>query len=112
MLMEKREQLPKKYFALFARFLLIMDKKEKNNGWNNSNTSDFSIIIIYSYRYEKYLSDAKTSGIKKGMINGITMGFLWLIIDGCYALGILALMNCLSFVIFYFHNRILVWSKA
>jgi hypothetical protein len=37
------------------------------------------------------------------MINGVTMGFLWLVIDGCYALGILALSLSLQlFSLCYF----------
>ena len=38
-------------------------------------------------RYEVRLDDAKKYGIKKGFINGAMLGFLWLVINGAYALG-------------------------
>lgn len=38
-------------------------------------------------RYEKRLEQAKAYGIKKGFLNGAMMGFLWLTINGSYALG-------------------------
>lgn len=38
-------------------------------------------------RYETRLDDAKKYGIKKGFINGAMMGFLWLVVNGAYALG-------------------------
>ena len=38
-------------------------------------------------RYEKNLGEAKKSGIKKGAINGLTIGFLWLTVYCTYALG-------------------------
>jgi ATP-binding cassette, subfamily B (MDR/TAP), member 1 len=38
-------------------------------------------------RYVKNLDDAKFYGIKKGFLNGLLMGFLWLSIFGAYALG-------------------------
>nr|QUF59434.1 ATP-binding cassette transporter Abcb1-1 [Brachionus angularis] len=38
-------------------------------------------------RYESKLDDAKKYGIKKSVINGAMMGFIWLVINGAYALG-------------------------
>lgn len=38
-------------------------------------------------RYVKNLDAAKFFGIKKGFLNGVLMGFLWLTIFGAYALG-------------------------
>lgn len=39
------------------------------------------------YRYEGFLGDAKKSGIKKGAVNGVTMGMVWFLIYCAYALG-------------------------
>jgi hypothetical protein len=39
------------------------------------------------YRYEISLEKAKKAGIKKGLMNGLIMGMLWLTINGGYALG-------------------------
>ncbi|XP_059173798.1 ATP-dependent translocase ABCB1-like isoform X1 [Physella acuta] len=38
-------------------------------------------------RYTVNLKDAHEFGIKKGLTIGISMGFIWLVIFGCYALG-------------------------
>lgn len=38
-------------------------------------------------RYEVKLEDAKRFGIKKSIINGSMIGFLWLVINSAYALG-------------------------
>nr|QUF59436.1 ATP-binding cassette transporter Abcb1-3 [Brachionus angularis] len=38
-------------------------------------------------RYEDKLDEAKIIGIKKGFVNGIMMGSLWLVINSSYALG-------------------------
>ena len=38
-------------------------------------------------RYEGKLDEAKYFGIKKSIVNGALMGFLWLVINGAYALG-------------------------
>ena len=38
-------------------------------------------------RYDSRLDDAKKYGIRKGFINGAMMGFLWLVVNGAYALG-------------------------
>nr|UOU03319.1 ATP-binding cassette subfamily B1-1 [Brachionus rubens] len=38
-------------------------------------------------RYESKLDDAKRFGIKKATINGLLMGFIWIVINGAYALG-------------------------
>ncbi|CAF4425289.1 unnamed protein product, partial [Rotaria magnacalcarata] len=54
-----------------------------------------SIRTVLSYggqereekRYEQHLEDAKKSGIKKGAINGITIGTVWFLIYGAYALA-------------------------
>ncbi|CAF1420960.1 unnamed protein product [Rotaria sordida] len=55
-----------------------------------------SIRTVLSYngqereekRYEQHLDEAKRNGIKKGVINGATMGLLWFIICCTYALGL------------------------
>lgn len=39
-------------------------------------------------RYVKNLDEAKYFGIKKGFLNGVLMGFLWLTIFGAYAVSI------------------------
>jgi ABC-type multidrug transport system fused ATPase/permease subunit len=64
---EQRFDLNKKYFL----FLLLM--------YNN---------IYVLYRYEQHLGEAKRSGIKKGAINGFTMGLVWFLIYCSYSLGI------------------------
>ncbi|RNA33916.1 Multidrug resistance 1 [Brachionus plicatilis] len=38
-------------------------------------------------RYEEKLDEAKKYGIKKATINGLLMGFIWIVINGAYALG-------------------------
>ncbi|XP_012936337.1 ATP-dependent translocase ABCB1 isoform X2 [Aplysia californica] len=38
-------------------------------------------------RYSGNLSDAEAFGVKKGFTNGASMGFIWLVIMCCYALG-------------------------
>jgi ATP-binding cassette subfamily B (MDR/TAP) protein 1 len=38
-------------------------------------------------RYESRLNEAMSYGIRKGVINGAMMGFLWLVINSAYALG-------------------------
>ena len=40
------------------------------------------------YRYEKHLDEAKRNGIKRGAVNGLTMGFMWFLVFCIYALGI------------------------
>jgi hypothetical protein len=45
-------------------------------------------------RYEKYLGEAKRSGIKKGAVTGMTMGALWFVIYCDYALGTLMVVIC------------------
>ncbi|CAF0848927.1 unnamed protein product [Rotaria sordida] len=54
-----------------------------------------SIRTVFSYngaayelkRYEEHLRSAKLSGIRKGGLNGILMGIVWLLIFCVYALG-------------------------
>ncbi|CAL4059023.1 unnamed protein product, partial [Meganyctiphanes norvegica] len=38
-------------------------------------------------RYEENLVDAKKAGIKRGLVTGLGMGFMWVIIYGAYALA-------------------------
>lgn len=38
-------------------------------------------------RYDGKLDEARKYGIKKGVINGAMMGFVWIVINGAYALG-------------------------
>ncbi|CAF0950412.1 unnamed protein product [Brachionus calyciflorus] len=38
-------------------------------------------------RYETKLDEAKKFGIRKATINGLLMGFIWIVINGAYALG-------------------------
>lgn len=38
-------------------------------------------------RYESKLDEAKKFGIRKATINGLLMGFIWIVINGAYALG-------------------------
>ncbi len=45
-------------------------------------------ISVLIYRYERYLNDAKKSGVKKSAVDGITNGFILLLIYGIFALGI------------------------
>jgi len=67
-----------------------MDKNEKKKGL--ISISDILIVVANNifvlYRYEKHLGQAKTSGIKKGAMTGLTMGTMWFIIYCEYALGI------------------------
>lgn len=39
------------------------------------------------HRYKENLGEAKAFGIKKGFSNGLSMGFVWMVIFGSYALG-------------------------
>lgn len=43
-------------------------------------------------RYEKHLSEARKSGIKKGAVVGMTMGALWFVVYCEYALGIVIIV--------------------
>jgi hypothetical protein len=45
------------------------------------------VFIFGLESYESKLDDARKYGIKKGIINGVLVGFLWLVIYGAYALG-------------------------
>ena len=61
--------------------------KGRLNQYNINNiTFIYSLPLILS-RYEKKLDLAKSYGIKKGFINGLMMGFLWLVMNLAYALG-------------------------
>jgi hypothetical protein len=44
-------------------------------------------IFFLLYRYEKHLGEAKRNGIKKGAMNGLTIGSVWFLIYCAYALG-------------------------
>jgi hypothetical protein len=46
----------------------------------------YFIYVFVFDRYEKHLTSAKISGIRKGALNGILMGALWFIIFCTYAL--------------------------
>ena len=42
---------------------------------------------LFFCRYYNNLGTAQAFGIKKGFTNGASMGFIWFVIFGCYALG-------------------------
>ena len=48
----------------------------------------FPTKVFVLYRYEEHLGEAKKSGIKKGAVNGFTMGLVWSLIYCAYALGV------------------------
>ena len=72
----------------------MVDKNEKKKGFYLIiNILIYFIVFCknvyrFYFRYEKHLDDAKKHGIKKGAINGITMGTVWFLIYCAYALGI------------------------
>ncbi|CAF3318444.1 unnamed protein product [Rotaria socialis] len=84
--------------ALFARLasgLTAMELKAYGRAGAIAEEVFSSIRTVLSYggqereekRYEKHLEDAKKNGIKKGAINGITIGTVWFLIYGAYALA-------------------------
>jgi len=61
-----------------------MVKNEKLNGLHRLSKN---FIRNLFFRYEQYLDDAKKSGIRKSAVDGITNGFLLLLIYCIFALG-------------------------
>ena len=47
----------------------------------------YSKNIFDSYRYERHLGEARKSGIKRGVVTGLTLGALLFVIHAAYALG-------------------------
>ena len=39
------------------------------------------------FRYNDHLVEARDLGIRKALVNGFTMGLVWFVIFGAYALG-------------------------
>ncbi|CAF3736730.1 unnamed protein product [Rotaria magnacalcarata] len=82
-------------FSRLASSLTAMELKAYGKAGAIAEEVLSSIRTVFAYngqireqkRYEKYLGDAKKNGIKKGGINGFTMGTVWFLIYCAYALG-------------------------
>jgi hypothetical protein len=64
-----------------------MVNKKKLNGLRRLSKKFYLEISFLMYRYEQYLDDAKKSGIRKSAVDGITNGFILLLIYCIFALG-------------------------
>ncbi len=86
--MLKLVRLQMKFLLQFERFLLLMERKESMQGnFVQLTQSTLTDCCFFSLRYESKLDDARIFGIKKSVINGFVVGFLWLVINGGYSLG-------------------------
>ncbi|CAF2682116.1 unnamed protein product [Rotaria sp. Silwood2] len=82
-------------FSKLASGLTAMELKAYGKAGAIAEEVFSSIRTVLSYngqareekRYEKHLDEAKRSGIKKGAISGVTMGFVWFTIYCAYALA-------------------------
>ena len=45
------------------------------------------MIDTFVFRYNVNLIEARSLGVKKGFVNGLSMGVVWLIVMCSYALG-------------------------
>lgn len=66
--------------------------------------------IFFFHRYEKHLASAKSSGIRKGGLNGVLMGTVWFLIFCTYALVHLFICNSIGQYYFLIHVGFLVWN--
>lgn len=64
--------------------LLLLQRKFPFNSGGNAIKSNLSCFL---FRYEKNLVEARDLGVRKGLINGASMGIVWLIVFCAYALG-------------------------
>ncbi|CAF1379240.1 unnamed protein product [Adineta ricciae] len=82
-------------FSKFAVSLTIMEAKSYENAGAIAEEVFSSIRTVLAYngqnrekeRYAKNLNEAKKSSVRRGIINGLTMGFMCLVIYCGYALG-------------------------
>ena len=49
--------------------------------------TSYSLYILYIHRYDANLEDAKAFGIRKGLANGLGLGFIYVVFFGAYALA-------------------------
>ncbi|CAF3575971.1 unnamed protein product [Rotaria sordida] len=83
-------------FSKLASSLTAMELKAYGKAGAIAEEVFSSIRTVLSYngqereekRYEQHLDEAKRNGVKKGAINGATMGSVWFIICCTYALGL------------------------
>ncbi|CAF4831175.1 unnamed protein product [Rotaria sp. Silwood1] len=83
-------------FSKLASGLTAMELKAYGKAGAIAEEVFSSIRTVLSYngqereekRYEQHLGEAKRNGIKKGAINGFTMGSVWFFIYCAYSLGI------------------------
>jgi len=52
-----------------------------------ASTSFQTFYLYINHRYNNHLEDARVLGVKKGLINGVSLGIVWLVIMCTYGLG-------------------------
>ena len=85
--MRKLELWQKKFSVVYGLFSHTMEQVMSRQGEKSSSINKhISEKLLFYYRYEKHLRSAKISGIRKGGLNGMLMGMVWLVIFCIYAL--------------------------